>query len=151
MKKFCPLIIWVLFCASKMYCQGNVVNDSLNKTDSKGFKQGKWTEYFDSKKPKSICTYVDNQVVGEYLSYYKNGKIQSQIQFNGGKKTGIARYYNDDGTLSDLYIIDDDIVLWHGMYYKDGRIQMEQIYKNGVPSIGINYKNGVFAEDYKIR
>lgn len=149
MKIKSQLILLIIFCYINAFSQTSSLNDSINRTDSKGLKQGKWIEYFESKKIKSEAIYKDNQLNGLRISYYLNGKLETQLHFVDGKKHGTCKFFHENGKIKDFYIMDNDNTLWHAAYDKNGMIESEDIYKNSLPDISIVYKNGVFLEDAK--
>ncbi|MBU1083770.1 MAG: hypothetical protein ABIG55_04950 [Candidatus Omnitrophota bacterium] len=65
--------------------------------------------------------------------YYDNGALKSEITYLGGKANGPARYYHENGLLSEEYLIKDDKVedgIYVG-YDKSGQPASEIIFKNG--------------------
>jgi len=63
--------------------------------------------------------------------YYKDGTIQSEVTYKGGKKNGIAVYYHENGKKSLELVYKDDMVEGASMhwFYK-GTIKRTDNYKN---------------------
>jgi hypothetical protein len=45
------------------------------------------------------CNYQDKQFDGDYISFFPDGKIQSEGEYSNGKKIGYWRYYSKNGKL----------------------------------------------------
>ena len=57
--------------------------DTINRTDSKGLKQGLWKKYFSNDTLFSEGVYKNNIHTGTFKTYYKSGKTQSILKFRG--------------------------------------------------------------------
>ena len=69
--------------------------------------------------------YKNGKMYGPFISYYENGQIQSQGNYN----------YNE----SDIYSRKDGV--WK-YYYEDGKIESESIIKNGFEELKFYDKEG---------
>lgn len=84
----------------------------------------------------SIDKYDDSQSVfdGEWINYYKSGKIEQKGYRIKGKQEGEYTRYKEDGlVLLHAYFKDDEL---HGIYTEfseDGSICVQMEYKNGKP------------------
>ena len=150
------LLLTTLILFSVHYIFGQ---NTYNKIDVNGLKQGKWlkmwdngmvkykgafnndkptgtfTYYYPSGKEKAIVTFSDNGTTAHNISYHENGKKMAEGDFVNQKKVGVWKYFSD----------------------LDEKVVSEEHYKNGLPdgeSITyypdkekpfeiITYKNGV--------
>ena len=69
--------------------------------------------------------YKNGKMYGPFISYYENGQIQSQGNYN----------YNE----SDIYSRKDGVQKY---YYENGKIESESIIKNGVEELKFYDKDG---------
>lgn len=148
-------IALTLFClfAISSFAQ----NDSINKKDASGKKQGHWIKLDDNKKKMYDGHFINDIPVGKFIYYYdtgipwsetvfsKNGKVAYTKMFDAGgklkgegkyvdqKKDSIWKFYNEEGKLlSDEIYVNG---LKNGsckVYYASGQISEEKIWKNGV-------------------
>jgi antitoxin component YwqK of YwqJK toxin-antitoxin module len=87
-----------------------------------GKKNGEEWEYYPSEKgqqtiPKLWLNWNDDQIQGQVKTWYSNGQIESQREFNGNKKHGVcfAWYKNGDLMLVEEY--ENDLLI-KASYYK---------------------------------
>ncbi len=109
-------------------------NDTINKVDVEGKKQGFWIIFNRTKK---LPDYKDDQKVeeGKYLDskkeglwkeFFANGNVKNKITFKGNRPNGYAIIYHDNGKISEEG-------LWKGnrwvgnykLYYENGQVQQE--------------------------
>jgi len=117
----------VLFGFSFSYAQSN-------KTDGQGRKQGSWVKYKDGVKFYQ-GQFKDDKPVGEFLRYYKSGRLLSRSVFNENGSECIAEIYYDARKkplkAKGKYILQQKDSLW--IYYnKTGVLVKEERYQNGV-------------------
>jgi antitoxin component YwqK of YwqJK toxin-antitoxin module len=107
-----------------------------NQVDSKGKKQGYWKKYFPNT---SILDYQgffkDDIPDGEFIYYFKNGKIKAKMIF---KEKGLISYttmhHDDDNNFpiaSGKFINKVKDSIWN-YWGPSGGISMTETYKNGV-------------------
>ena len=128
-------------------------NDSLNKTDEQGWKQGKWIENSDGEDAEG-CTagtkieegyYKDNRKTGTWRRYYCNGKIKNELVYNADRSISSKDYYQD-GKLKEEGTWNS--VGWIGvykMYHPNGKLYYEWEYDQGGKRTGRQkyfYDNG---------
>ena len=86
---------------------------------------------------------------GVWRTFHPNGTIESEIGYENGKKSGLAKTYNKKGKLIDLRRMDGDTLAGHKdelviidlykAFYEDGKIKLIGGINNGL-------KNGIFRE-----
>ncbi len=110
--------------------RSEIVYDTTNSITS--FKY-----YFDNNSISTIFTMLDNEKIGKYYSYYRNGnleieenykniskgksvkdgvwnyyfedgKLKSSIHYNKGKKEGESKYYDETGLLRRVEVIENN-------------------------------------------
>jgi antitoxin component YwqK of YwqJK toxin-antitoxin module len=89
-----------------------MMHDTINKIDFKGYKQGKWVikgkhydyglkkESYKGYTPEQTIEtgmYLNNRKEGEWTEYYKNGKMRNKLTYVNGVLDGPATFYNTDG------------------------------------------------------
>ena len=100
-----------------------------NFTDSNGFKQKTWITYHKNGKIKIVANYKNDTLNGKYKSFFSNGRIEFECNFNKGKKDGISLYYNKDGSISSKIINKLGSRVLYVKYWK-GKLSYKEVYKN---------------------
>ncbi len=66
-----------------------------------GKREGKCTKYYYNYEiDKEVCNFKDDKKEGEYISYFKNGKIAMVCNFSNDNLEGKCIYYFQNGTIS---------------------------------------------------
>lgn len=96
-------------------------------------RTGEWLFYH--KKSNTVMSrefYVDDKLDGKKTTYYTNGTITEEIEYENGIMQGVSRYYAPDGVLlKDLKYFNDEL---HGeaTYYDAfGNVTIKGSYKHG--------------------
>lgn len=89
------LLIFVLSSISFLTLSQEVVN----KTDSKGLKQGKWVSKYPGGSKKYEGRFVNNIPVGEWKRYHENGKIKALLTYRNKSDRAFASLFDDSGNL----------------------------------------------------
>lgn len=152
MKSRTVLFMVCLFTGAMAFCQ----QDSVNRMDAAGHKQGKWIGYYDDgskryegtfrdDKPLGIFTYFDKNGFVNMLMYHKkdgkttvanayhpNGRIMAMGLYREQKKDSVWQYYNEREALvsTETYRkgVKDGI---ERAYYPDGQLAKVLNWKNG--------------------
>jgi antitoxin component YwqK of YwqJK toxin-antitoxin module len=128
-------------------------NDSINRTDEQGWKQGKWVEKSDGEDAEG-CTagtkieegnYKDNRRVGTWRRYYCTGKIKNELVYNADRSISSKDYYQDgklkeEGTWNSIGWIGS-----YKTYHPNGKLYYEWEYDQGGKRTGRQryyYDNG---------
>jgi antitoxin component YwqK of YwqJK toxin-antitoxin module len=138
--------------------------EALNKTDSKGMKQGKWVSKYPSGTLKYEGKFDQNKPVGEWKRYHENGKVKALMSYRLNSDRVFAQLFDEegilyakgafDGTLRDSTwnFFKGDLVVrtenYHmgkkegkaTMYDKDGKVISVKEWKNDLPDgISLEY------------
>lgn len=62
-------------------------------------RDGIWISWFENGKKNSQGTYVNGKEEGKYTVWHLNGKIHYVGHYKSGKKTGKWKFYNESGKL----------------------------------------------------
>ena len=105
-------------------------NDTVNRIDVVGLKQGKWIFFYpNSEIVLKKGTFVDGTKQGVWVEYYQTNIIKNEITYTNDEIDGFAKTYYIDGTLKEQGIWKTD--KWVGEY--------KYFYENGNPQYLWNY------------
>jgi len=104
-----------------------------NRTNSgnSSISKGPWidTLYYDDGRIFSIEEYVDTIRNGNYLEFYKNGKLYRHLHFRNGRLYGKCMEYFDNGKIADNFIENDGIIMGSKFkYYENGSLKEYWLY-----------------------
>jgi antitoxin component YwqK of YwqJK toxin-antitoxin module len=105
-----------------------ISREKINRTDSKGLKQGDWKEFYPNGSIKSERTYKDDLLTGYYKEYDNRGKLVLTMLYENGS---IVKNKVEDEP-------DIEIVNKHD---QDGKLIYSGPYRNKVP-VGIHREYG---------
>ncbi len=127
-----------------------IIHYQLGKKSGYTYNYGTITEKNNVSKHylKSKELYLDDKKEGPSYYYYPSGKIQLVINHKNGKKQGIAKELDENGTVITMYEYHNDYMIsrefinrindkeqkagaWKS-FYDDGTVKQEDIYKNGL-------------------
>lgn len=89
------LLIFVLSSLSFL----SLSQEAVNKTDSKGLKQGKWVSKYPGGSIKYEGRFVNNIPVSEWKRYHENGKIKALLTFRNQSERAFAFLFDEAGKL----------------------------------------------------
>lgn len=129
-------------------------DDTLNKIDANGLRQGKWVITNEIKKlpgyPESAKVeeglYVDNKKTGVWTEYFPNGNLKSKITFENNRANGYMIMYNENGKIREEGTWKAG--RWVGkykLYYDNGEVQHEWNHNASGKREGVQkyyYENG---------
>ena len=133
-------------------------NDTINRSDNEGLKQGYWIIKFDnSEQTFEEGKFVDNNKEQVWKQYLINGTLISEITYKNDEPSGYAKMYYSNGQLSEEGIWEQDY--WIGnyiAYYKNGTVnykwhftdeglrsgKQQYFYENGKKMISGNWEKG---------
>ncbi|HEX2394217.1 MAG TPA: hypothetical protein VHI78_02665 [Bacteroidales bacterium] len=82
-------------------------------------------DYFDGEHIAGLHEFADGIQHGRSFNYYPNGNIKSVFYYNMGHLTSVARYYNQQGKLTDKGLfINDSLVVKEEYFYKDNLLKI---------------------------
>ncbi len=67
--------------------------------DLEGFRDGMWTNFYETGEVKSKGSYTDGKKDGIWEFFYKSGKIEQKGNFKDDKYNGSWFWYNEDGKI----------------------------------------------------
>lgn len=123
-------------------------NDTLNRTDANGLKQGYWIIYYPNN-PNQIKTegkYVDGKKQGVWKTFFPSGQLKQEITYVDNRPNGYVRIYYENGNLSEEGIWKGN--KWVGkykFYHKNGKVAYDWNYNNTGKRTGEQkyyYENG---------
>ncbi|MCE3228913.1 MAG: repeat variant [Bacteroidetes bacterium] len=126
-------------------------NDTINRVDIDGKKQGKWA-VFGKMKPGTCYKenqiiekglYKDNRKTGIWSDFYCNGSYRSILNFVNGRPDGEALMYHDNGIISEKGIWKNNHWVGPCTYFDDsGKVEHQFVFnshgkREGVQAIKI--------------
>jgi len=144
-------IIFLVVSVQALYAQ----NDTINRVDAQGRKQGKWVKYHPTGQPRYVGQFKDDKPYGEFFyyddegtlttvmlfqgnvaratMYFQNGQIMAKGKYVNQQKDSIWVYYD----ALKGYVLADEFYdkgvkkgEWH-FYYPDGTLLETRVYENG--------------------
>ena len=109
-----------------------ITRERINRTDSKGLKQGTWKEFYSNGNLKKEENYKDNLLHGYYREYNNNGQIIFTLLYENG---AIVESANEND-------IEINIV---NRYDEENRLVYSGPYRNDVP-VGVHREFGIDGE-----
>lgn len=82
---------------------------SLKENYENGKREGVFIRYFQSGILKDVVTYENDLPVGKYYRYFEDGATKQEGQYNvKGIRTGEWKYYNRDGSVRTVELLDEN-------------------------------------------
>ncbi|MEM6533863.1 MAG: hypothetical protein AAF654_14680 [Myxococcota bacterium] len=118
-----------------------------------GNKHGPYRSVYSVGRAKSIGQYKDNEMDGEWLYFFPNGKKQAEVRYSEGKREGLSRTWYATGQLeSESRFVSDEPEGITKSFYPDGNKRSERFseggtgwvkewHANGSPLLTGQYKN----------
>ena len=154
--KFLPLLIVFLLNISFVFCQKSP-NDTINKTDSLGRKQGYWKKkdkdgivryegrflndkpvgafkyYYADKNLKAITVFSDS-IHSKTTSYHPNGRVLSEGCYYRTLKDSTWKFYNEYGKIvtQESYKLGVKNGLWKIFFTENGQASEEVNWLNNI-------------------
>ena len=164
MKNLIRTLFFIVISTSLSAQKFNIFKgDTINRSNTKGLKQGVWKKYYSNDVLFSEGVYKDGKHTGTFRTFYKSGKPQSILKFRGVSEINDAEIFSEDSGLmaKGKYIDRIKDSLW--IYYdRIGKISSEEFYvkgkkegdwklyyPNGQLSRNIIYKKGIQNGIYK--
>jgi antitoxin component YwqK of YwqJK toxin-antitoxin module len=118
--------------------------DTLNRTDSKGMKQGYWIKKYPGGRIQYEGFFLNDKPAGTFKRYYEKGQIQSVQEFSSDGSWSDATFYHTNGFIASKgrYIGQSKEGKWQFFSEKtEGYLICEEDYLN-------NQKNGISLKYY---
>jgi antitoxin component YwqK of YwqJK toxin-antitoxin module len=128
-------ITLLFFCFISIISYSQTTNDSINRTDAEGKRQGKW---------------IITNKIAQKVGYADNQKVEDGIYVDG-KKKGIWREYYANGNLKSVITYENNFPNGYViMYHENGKIKEEGNWKNRrwIGAYKFYHENGQVAYDF---
>ncbi len=73
--------------------------EAVNKTDSRGMKQGKWVGRYPGGSLKYEGSFANDKPVGEWKRFHENGKTKAVMTYRGNSDRAFASLFDEEGRL----------------------------------------------------
>lgn len=127
------LLLLLLFISCSQE-QGRIPVEKIIPADQKPKTKtdGEFIEYHPNGNIKTKGLLKNGKRTGVWISYFINGKVQSESKFDKGKLNGKTAAYYPNGNVQymGLYINNKKDDLWF-FYQEDGSYLKEVLFKNG--------------------
>ncbi len=115
-----------------------------------GKKQGEEWEYYpceikEQPLPKLCVHWNEDQIQGAVKTWYPNGQMESQREFNGNKKQGTAFAWYKNGDLMLIEEYENDLLI-KGSYYKKGDKKIVSTIEAGKGTASLYSSDGIFMK-----
>ena len=127
MRLFFLIMVFLPFAA---YSQSN---DTINRSDSKGLKQGYW----EKRSPDGVLVYQgwfkDGSPVGEMRRYYETGELKAILYYKENCPRVKTRFFYSDGEIAGegSYIGNQKDSLWTQYSFYSGAVTSTEMYSKG--------------------
>ena len=104
----------------------------INKTDSKGRKQGPWEKVYPGTRVFMYKgQFKDDRPVGKFTYFYQSSKVKAIINHDQGSNRSVAYFYHEEGTLMSCGIYRDlkKDSIWVN-FTPSQRLSTKETYKN---------------------
>ena len=83
---------------SELFKDGYKIGEGIY--DARGYKQGKWKEFYITGELKAEGEYINDKKIGEWIYYHQNGKIEQRGKYDkNNKPTGDWKWYYESGNI----------------------------------------------------
>jgi len=108
--------------------------DSINRSDGNGFKQGFWRKTGGSGNVIYEGRFRDNLPIGEFRYFYPDGKIKTTMIYRSGSPVAYAVSYFPNGKkmAEGKYLSEKRDSVWQFYSETTGNLVSEEPYENGV-------------------
>ncbi|MCT4628454.1 MAG: toxin-antitoxin system YwqK family antitoxin [Winogradskyella sp.] len=97
-----------------------------------GSKVGEWISYYDNGKLKKIGSYSDGVKTGNHIYYHKNGVLNKRVNYQEGILIGEVKEYYNNGKLKVKMRYSDGFLFGKYLEYHDnGKLKTEGYYQRG--------------------
>ena len=90
------ILFFFLFCSVSHLSHSQ---EAVNKTDTKGQKQGKWVSRYPGGNPKYEGYFYQNKPIGEWKRFHENGKIKAIMTYRSNSERVMASLFDEEGKL----------------------------------------------------
>lgn len=106
----------------------------LNRTDSRGMKQGLWKNYYPNRVLKSEGSYKNDKPQGLFRLYFPTGVLKAEMDYKDDLKSCAAVLYDSTGRkmAEGLYINRKKEGGWKFYSEETGTLRAEETYKDDI-------------------
>jgi uncharacterized protein len=145
------LIVGMLITSSLLAQKFNVYKgDTINRIDKKGLKQGNWRKYYPNDTLFYEGFYTNDQRIGKFIHYYKDGKIKTISIFSeNGQKAEVNNFYKNGKVMGTGNYWDEKKEGTWKYFSENGKLTSEENYIKGIQN-GLSttyYDNGNKVEE----
>ncbi len=90
------VVLLILLCAVSFLAFSQ---EAANKTDSKGMKQGRWTNKYPGGTLKYEGNFFNDKPVGEWKRYHENGKVKALMVYRSKSDRVFTSLFDVEGSL----------------------------------------------------
>ena len=98
--------------------------------------------YFKNGKVNTEISYKNGEKDGVARTYYINGNVNQEIYYKKGRRDGLAKRFYENGKLyQETQYVDDEMEGFRKKYDEDGKLLSEENYRNDFPCKGLKEYN----------
>jgi len=139
----------IIICFLLLFTGTVIGQNTVNKTDAQGKKQGFWTKRDADGNLMYQATFKDDKPVGEMKRFHPNGKVKALIISTEGSDESDAQLFDESGKLIAKGKFKGQLKTGEWTYFLDSKIVSTETYLNGLKS-GIRkrfYSSGELLEE----
>jgi len=125
------ILFTLLLCALVMFANAQL---SINKTDQKGLKQGKWVSNYPDGKLKYEGFFENGKPAGEWKRYHENGKTKAILTYRPNSERAFAILFDEDGKQYAKGIFEGTLRDSTWNFYDGDKVVLIENYANGKKS-----------------
>jgi hypothetical protein len=98
--------------------------------------------YFKNGKVNTELSYKDGEKDGVGRIYYINGNVNQEVTYKKGKRDGLAKRFYENGKLyQETQYVDDKMEGYRKKYDEEGKLLAEETYRDDSPCMGLKEYN----------
>lgn len=128
------------------YENGNLME--VGETNYNGEYIGMGWTFYPSGSLKKVCSYVNNEIEGEYKDYYESTQLKTHSYYMHGKENGEFKSYYENGQVECIIDFQDGLRCGKYIsYFQNGNLESDCQYRDNLPfgEVLIYHKNGNLA------
>ncbi|TVR72550.1 MAG: hypothetical protein EA408_06310 [Marinilabiliales bacterium] len=146
---FSAFLFFILFAGPA----GASQTDTVNYTDSDGYRQGYWEQRYSNNNLRYTGWFVDDRPSGEFTRYFPTGNVMAVMNFCEDGVRAEAELYYDNGNLAarGLYVNEKKDSVWKYFSYYEKHLASVETYNHGVKEglSAVYLPNGNISESFK--
>ena len=128
------IIYFLTFSITLLFAENAYTQNTYNKTDKHGRRQGKWIEYHDNGQIRYKGQFKNNEPIGEFLYYSEAGTLIAKNKYQKNTDVTENEIYSSDGDIiaKGNYINKKKQDKWEYFSEEDGSLILVENYHNGL-------------------